>query len=197
MVVNGNLGFALLAVGEVATAEALFAQGHRYWEASYDPYKSALCLTGLAGVQTSAHAYQQAARLISSANRRFAQSEASIELADRLEYERIEALIQAHVSAGELRSIQERVARAEGNARAIGPARRTETAALFGEVSALSFRELEILSLIAHGLTDKQIAVHCCISLHTVNSHMRAVYRKLKVNSRSAALHVAHQQGLL
>lgn len=197
MVVKGNLAFALLAVGEVTQAEALFAQGHRYWEADHVPYNSALCLTGLAGVQISTQAYQQAARLLSSANQRFAHSDGSLELADRLEYERIEALIQAHVSEDELHSIQERVAREERNGFALGPARQSETTALFGEVSALSSRELEMLSLIAQGLTDKQIAVHCCISLHTVNSHVRAVYRKLKANNRSAALHVAHRQGWL
>jgi DNA-binding CsgD family transcriptional regulator len=54
-----------------------------------------------------------------------------------------------------------------------------------------------MLRLIAQGLTDKQIAVQCYISLHTVNNHLRAILRKLEVNTRSAAIHVAHQQGLL
>lgn len=196
-VVKGNLAFALLAMGDVTKAEALFAQGYRYWEAGHAPYKSALCLTGLAGVQVATHSYQQAARLLSSANHRFALSDASLELADRQEYERIEALLRAHMSEDELHSIQERVAREECNAQASGSIQQTEATALFGEVSALSSRELEMLSLVARGLTDKQIATQCYISLHTVNNHLRAIFRKLEVNSRSAAIHVAHRQGLL
>jgi non-specific serine/threonine protein kinase len=194
---RGNLAFALLAAGDLRKAEALFADGHRYWEALQSPKGSAICLTGLAGVQISMHSYQDAARLLSLANERFALSDGGIEVADRLEYERIEALIQAHVSADELRSIQERVAREECHGRLSGPEQQTETTALFGEVSALSSRELEVLHLISQGLTDRQIAAHCFLSRHTVNSHLRAVYRKLKVNNRPAALHVAHRQGWL
>jgi DNA-binding CsgD family transcriptional regulator len=197
MVVQGNLAFALLAVGDVPKAATLFARGYRYWEGGNAPYISALCLTGLAGVHLATHSYRQAARLLSLANQRFAHSDGRLDLADRLEYERIEASLQAHLSRDELRSIQERVAREDHNACAGGPVSLTETAAPFGEASAVSSRELEILRLVARGLTDKQIAVQCCISPHTVNSHMRAVYRKLQVNNRSAAVHVVHRRGLL
>jgi ATP/maltotriose-dependent transcriptional regulator MalT len=134
---------------------------------------------------------------VSAADQLYAQSGAIVEPVDRLEYERIGALIRAHVSEDELRCIQERVAREERNGPAMSALVRTETATLLGEASALSFRELEILGLVAQGLTDKHIAVRCRISLHTVNSHLRAIYRKLKVNSRSAALHAAHRQGVL
>jgi DNA-binding CsgD family transcriptional regulator/Tfp pilus assembly protein PilF len=197
MVANGNLAFALLAAGEAAKAEPLFVRAYRQWEADQAPYRSALCLVGLAGVRASTQAYQQAARFLSAANHRFARSDGSFELADRLEYERVETIIRAHVSEDELRSIEERVTREEYNGRAPGLVHRMEMAALAGEAAALSSRELEMLRLISQGLTDKQIATRCYISLHTVNSHMRAVYRKLQVNNRSAALHIAHRQGLL
>jgi DNA-binding CsgD family transcriptional regulator len=35
------------------------------------------------------------------------------------------------------------------------------------------------------------------ISTHTVNQHLRSLYRKLSVHSRSMAVHVARQNGLL
>ena len=197
MVTNLNLAFSLLAVGDVSKAEALFTQGHRYWEAEHAPYKSALCLVGLAGVRIATRSYQQAARLLGRANQRFAHSDGSLDPADRLEYERIEELLQAHISQDELHSIQARVASEDCGALANGRAKQTGTAVLVGELSALSSRELEMLRLIAQGLTDKQIAVQCYISLHTVNNHLRAILRKLEVNTRSAAIHVAHQQGLL
>jgi DNA-binding CsgD family transcriptional regulator len=197
MVANGNLAFALLAVGDVSPAQALFASGYRYWEAGHAPFRSALCLTGLAGLQLSAHAYQQAARFLAVAKARFASSDWRLEPADKEEYERIEAQIQAHVSADELHSIAERVAREDGYGLTLGRVDRLGIAALMGGVAGLSSREREMLALAAQGLTDKQIAVRCSISLHTVNSHLRAVFRKLEVTSRSAAIHVGHQQGWL
>lgn len=49
----------------------------------------------------------------------------------------------------------------------------------------LTRREQEILQLIIEGLSYKEIAAKCSISLDTVFSHIRKIYTKLKVNSRS------------
>lgn len=53
---------------------------------------------------------------------------------------------------------------------------------------ALSARENEILSYLAKGLTCKQIADQVHLSPHTVNNHMRKIYRKLHVQSRTEAV---------
>lgn len=53
----------------------------------------------------------------------------------------------------------------------------------FGE--ALSARETEILELLTLGYRNKEIARRKELSPHTVNSHVRNIYRKLSVNSRS------------
>ncbi len=197
MTVKGNIAFSLLAVGEVTQAEALFAEGYGYWEMRHSLLSSALCLTGLAGVLASTQAYSKAARLIGLASQRLAQSDGHFDMVDRDEYERTVSSIQAHLSEDELRGIHAHVARPARGVPAIGFLSQSEMNDRYTEVSALSYRELEILGLVAQGLTDKQIAVQCGISPHTVDSHIRAVYRKLRVNSRTAALHVAHQQGLL
>lgn len=55
----------------------------------------------------------------------------------------------------------------------------------------LSARELEVLQLIAQGLTNDQIARKLVISSHTVNNHLRSIFRKLGVASRSAATRYA------
>ena len=54
-------------------------------------------------------------------------------------------------------------------------------------VEVLSERQLEVLKLIAHGLTDKAIAGEMGISIHTVNNYTRKIYEKLHVNSRAEA----------
>ena len=61
----------------------------------------------------------------------------------------------------------------------------------------LSGREVEVLRLLAHGLTDAQIAEALVISPRTVNAHLRSIYAKLNVTSRHAAMHYALKQKLV
>ena len=49
-------------------------------------------------------------------------------------------------------------------------------------------RELEILKLLVGGNTDRHIAQSLFISTHTVRSHLKNIYRKLAVTSRSQAI---------
>lgn len=51
----------------------------------------------------------------------------------------------------------------------------------------LTAREVEVLHLLAQGLTDAQIAEKLIISPRTVNTHLTAIYEKIQVSSRSAA----------
>lgn len=61
----------------------------------------------------------------------------------------------------------------------------------------LSPREREILGLIARGFSYAEIARVCEISIHTVQTHIKSLYGKLSVNSRSEAVFEATQMGLL
>ncbi|MBC8162258.1 MAG: tetratricopeptide repeat protein [Roseiflexaceae bacterium] len=61
----------------------------------------------------------------------------------------------------------------------------------------LTEREVEVLRLIAQGLTDVQVADKLVISPRTVNSHLRTIYSKIEVTSRTAAARFAHTHGLL
>ena len=62
---------------------------------------------------------------------------------------------------------------------------------------ALTERELEILRLAAHGLTNKQIGARLSISDRTVQNHLANIYAKLEVASRTEAVTVALQRGLI
>ena len=57
--------------------------------------------------------------------------------------------------------------------------------------SLLSDRELEVLSLVARGLTDAEVAEKLYVSPRTVSGHLRGAYRKLGVKSRTAAVRKA------
>ena len=64
-------------------------------------------------------------------------------------------------------------------------------------VEALSARELDVLRLVADGLSNAQIAEQLVISVGTVNTHLSTLYGKLGVNSRTAAVRQAQQLGLV
>ncbi len=61
----------------------------------------------------------------------------------------------------------------------------------------LSDREKEILSLLVEGLSKKQIGEKIFLSHHTVDSHLRNIYAKLEVHSRSSAISKAIKEKLL
>lgn len=60
----------------------------------------------------------------------------------------------------------------------------------------LTAREVEVLRLLAAGLSNKQIAARLALSPLTVQSHVRMIYGKLGVASRSAATRYALEHGL-
>ncbi|MGC9400739.1 MAG: LuxR C-terminal-related transcriptional regulator [Anaerolineae bacterium] len=64
-------------------------------------------------------------------------------------------------------------------------------------VEPLSERELEVLALIAKGLTNPEIAERLFISIHTVKSHASNLYSKLLVSNRTQAVQKARLLGLL
>jgi DNA-binding NarL/FixJ family response regulator len=62
---------------------------------------------------------------------------------------------------------------------------------------ALSARELEVLTLIAQGETNRGAAARLFISEATVKTHLLHIYEKLEVNDRAAAVAAAYERGLL
>jgi len=61
----------------------------------------------------------------------------------------------------------------------------------------LSERVLEVLQLIAEGLSRQEIAEKLIVSLNTIKTHTRNIYGKLGVNNRMQAVRKAQGLGLL
>lgn len=64
-------------------------------------------------------------------------------------------------------------------------------------VEPLSERELEVLQLVAEGLTNRQIAERLFLALSTVKGHNRVIYGKLNVGRRTEAVARARELGIL
>ncbi len=63
--------------------------------------------------------------------------------------------------------------------------------------AGLTAREVEVLRLVAQGLTDAQVAEKLVVSPRTVNWHLTSIYGKLQVSSRSAATRYAIEHHLV
>lgn len=61
----------------------------------------------------------------------------------------------------------------------------------------LSNREHEILMLVSKGYTAKEIGVMLELSFHTVNAHVKNIYKKLSVSNKTEAIYEATKQGIL
>ena len=61
----------------------------------------------------------------------------------------------------------------------------------------LTNRETQILEILAKGLSNKEIANIFDLSVHTINVHVRNIYRKLQAANRTEAVFEAKAQGLL
>ncbi len=64
-------------------------------------------------------------------------------------------------------------------------------------IEPLTEREIDVLRLLKSGLTSTEIAVELYLSVHTVRTHMKNIYRKLAVNRRIEAVQRATEAGLL
>jgi ATP/maltotriose-dependent transcriptional regulator MalT len=66
-----------------------------------------------------------------------------------------------------------------------------------GYLEPLTEREKQVLGYLPTHLSQRQIAVAMYLSLHTVKSHTKAIYRKIDANSRAEAVTIARTHGLL
>ena len=59
----------------------------------------------------------------------------------------------------------------------------------------LNMREMQVLELVASGLSNKAIAGQLCVSNRTVDNELRTIFRKMSVSSRTEAVRQALVQG--
>ena len=75
-------------------------------------------------------------------------------------------------------------------------ARSARRARVAGPPDGLSFREVQILGLVAKGLSNREIGSALFISEHTAANHIRSILRKTSCANRTEAASYAHRHGL-
>ena len=64
-------------------------------------------------------------------------------------------------------------------------------------ITPLSRREMQILRMLAEGHTYRTCAMALSVALDTVRFHVRHIYTKLRVHSKTAAVTKAYREGML
>jgi predicted ATPase/DNA-binding CsgD family transcriptional regulator len=155
-------------------------------------------LLGLARVAKAERQYWRAALLLGAAEARI-NARIDLDALARVAYERDVAILRTHL--GEEAYTQ---ARDEGSRMTPGqvltiqepaPARSLRVSPVYPD--ELTGREVEVLCLVASGLTDAQVAERLVISPRTVHGHLNSIYNKIQVNSRSAATRYAIERRLV
>jgi two-component system, NarL family, response regulator YdfI len=61
----------------------------------------------------------------------------------------------------------------------------------------LTFRELEVLTLLSQGISNKAIAAKLMLSEHTIKFHIGTIFEKLRASSRTEAVSIGIRRGLI
>jgi DNA-binding NarL/FixJ family response regulator len=104
------------------------------------------------------------------------------------------AKVLAAAGRDDAASREARLARASLDQLGVVPPGRRQ---LEDDALGLTRREVEVLSLVAEGLTDLQVAERLVISEHTVHRHVANILAKLSCSSRTAAVKRASAAGVL
>jgi predicted ATPase/DNA-binding CsgD family transcriptional regulator len=190
------------AEGDYERARDLFEEGLTFSAELANEADVAHCLEGLASIAGMEGRIRRAARLWG---------------AEEALLEKIEAAVYTYVPDRSLHRSRVAVARSQlheeafeaawAEGRTMTPERAIEYAldrSPTPEITApetypaeLSAREVEVLRLVAQGLTNAEVAEQLFISPRTVNWHLGSVYRKLGFSSRTAATRFAVEHDLL
>jgi LuxR family maltose regulon positive regulatory protein len=145
--------------------------------------------------------FEDALDLLAACDARFEAARVRIDLAATLSalgrHDRARRELEAAMAAFQEMGAEGERARAEA---LLGKLRKTRTTlsaeAMGTPLGGLSGRELEVLGLVAEGLTNHDIAQRLVLSEHTINRHVANILRKLGLTSRVAAASLAGRYGL-
>jgi len=195
------LGEIRLLQGDLTQARAICTGAVVQARETEDQYSVGVSLIALAKVTAVEGHPEQAARLFGAAELRI-NPRTEMDSLERAEYERAVEGVRARLgekvfatawAGGRTMSPEPALAAQPSKMGSIPAGQLTAPSEKVPTLypDGLTVREVEILRLLAQGLTDAQIAAQLIISPRTVNTHLTSIYGKIQVSSRSAATRYA------
>ena len=198
---------SLAALGKVLAAESDYTAARIRYEESLvisgelgEKWVIAACLLGLGEVVAAQHRLAWAAQLWGAAEAIRDASDIAIPPVEIADYERSVSTARVHLGEktfaaawAQGRSMTPRQALAAQGQKPIPSPTVTPSP---NYPAGLTAREVEVLHLLAAGLTDVQVAEKLVLSPRTVHTHVSSIYSKLGVTSRSAATRYAIEHRL-
>jgi len=204
------LGKVQALEGDSATARALYEESLAIGREMGDDLNIPSYLEGLADVVTIQGESLWTARLLGSAETLREARGTPIPPVYRASYERSVAAVRVHLGEKDFAAAwaegrgmtAEQAVAAQGQAILSQPVptkllSTSSAKAPTANPDGLTPREVDVLVLLAQGLTSAQIAEQLIIGVVTVNFHVRSIYSKLGVTSRSAATRYALEHQLV
>ena len=196
---QGNLTQAR-AIGTEAVLRAREIEHH---------YGLGVSLIALAKVSAAEGQAEQAARLFGAAEPRL-NPRTELDPFERADYERVVEAVRARLgekvfaalwAEGRAMTPEQALAAQEPATMSekipLEPQPTTTTKTSLPHSAGLTTREVEVLQLVAQGLTNTQVAEQLVVSPRTVNFHLTSIYSKLQVSSRGAAIRYAIEHHLV
>ena len=210
-----GIGESLTVLGKVAAVQGDYTAARAFYGESLtfpgkmDAVWIASSLEGLAGVVAVQGDPMWAIRLYGAAEALRESVGTPVPPVERSTYERSVAAARAQLgektfatawAEGRIMTV-EQVLVAQGPASILSPSTGSSSAPPTRkpatDLTGLTTREVEVLRLLAQGLTSAQMAEQLVIGVVTVNFHVRSIYSKLGVTSRSAATRYALEHHLV
>jgi non-specific serine/threonine protein kinase len=211
-----NLAYVSHQQGDYGRAAALFTESLGWYRELGLKTGIAASLTGLAGVAGAVGQPDKAARLFGAAERVREEVGAIVDRADVGEYERNVAAVKAQLdeatftmdwAEGRAMNIDEAIAYAQQEItdtaqpaavpEAIKKRKAGATPAVQVSPNELTRREVEVLRLVAGGLTNPQVSAQLFLSHRTVEAHLHSIFGKLGVTTRGEAIRYAIEHDLV
>ncbi|MBV9596122.1 MAG: hypothetical protein JOZ87_04620 [Chloroflexi bacterium] len=207
-----ELGRVVLAQGDIERAGSLMRESLRLCVAAWHRREIARCLEGFAVLAVATGQPTQAVQLLGAAEK--LREAASVPALPNDKHVYARALDMLHEvladdaftaawDQGRCLPIDDAIATARElygtSANSAAPLLTSDLSVEHGQTRPepfLTARQVEVLRLVASGLSDREIAAELVLSEKTVGRHLENIFARLSVSSRAAAAAVAVRQGL-
>lgn len=187
-----NLAYVELGLKRWDEAQKGFREALSLWRKAGARHGLALCLIGLAGVLNAQKRDKIGARFLGAADGLLHSIQVRLEASDQEDYASIQGSLRSRLGddfkdehwAGRQSPLDELLQELD-----VGPRPKN--------YQGLTPREREVLKAAATGASNKEVADLLVISPQTVMVHLRSIYRKINVSSRTAASRWAVENGLV